>query len=619
MLLGTLRRRGGRAALWLVVGLLVGGAAGAATTYFLKQGKKGVPGGPRMGKADEMDLVPGEAAGFVHIRLRGLWDSESFAEVRKIIDAAGPQAKAALDESFVPAPSTLDRMTLVFLKVPPAAEPKGKFPPPPPPGPGGFGPFGGIDNIVPPNLGGDTKAVVLLAFSSPFDPEKVRASHVKNAAAKKVGDREYYEDEVEGVALHFPNNTTMAIGDGPGMRNFLLKLNTGTAGPLAKAAEHARDGGRHFVAALSMSQLGIPLKMFEGVEGEYKEAAKNAQTALRAESLMLGVALTDEGTRVEIRAKYKDDATAAEGETALRELAKFGRSKLAEPKKEAEKALNGPPGQPKPRPLSELPGMVGGLFGLGSLNALDEWLADPPLKTDGSEVVLTPRVPSVAALYAGTAAASVGLLLPATQKVRVSAARMKDSNNLKQLALAMHNYHDANQVFPPQDGKMGTFKGGLSWRVHLLPYIGEDALYRQFKLDEPWDSPNNKKLIDRMPVTFASPLVTDLPGQTRYKVFSGTEAVIYPGSRTTMTAIADGTSNTILIVGGGKPVIWTKPDDIEFTGTAAPSVLALPGQTGCNVALCDGSVRWVEPARLTPDKLKAAITRAGGEVLGLDW
>src|SRR5438132_457663 len=100
MLLGTLKRRGGRAALWLVVGLLVGGAVGAATTYFLKQGKKGVSGGPRLGEAKELDLVPGEASGFVHVRLRGLWDTEGFAEIRKIIDAAGPQAKKALDESF---------------------------------------------------------------------------------------------------------------------------------------------------------------------------------------------------------------------------------------------------------------------------------------------------------------------------------------------------------------------------------------------------------------------------------------------------------------------------------------------------------------------------------------
>ncbi len=89
---GTNRRRGGRAALWLVVGLLVGGLAGAGAMYAVKRGKAGPPGGPRLGEADEMSLVPGQAAGFLHIRLRAVWNTENFAEVRKIIDKAGPEA-----------------------------------------------------------------------------------------------------------------------------------------------------------------------------------------------------------------------------------------------------------------------------------------------------------------------------------------------------------------------------------------------------------------------------------------------------------------------------------------------------------------------------------------------
>ena len=637
MLLGTLKRRGGRAALWLVVGLLIGGAAGAATMYVLKQGKKGVSGGPRMGKADELDLVPGEASGFVHIRLRGLWDSESFAEVRKIIDAAGPQAKAALDESFVPAPSTLDRMTLVFLKVPPSTDPKGKVAPPPAPGFGG--PFGGLDNIVPPALGNDVKVVTLLAFNAPFDQEKVRSSHAKNAATKKIGDREYLENDTGTRALYFPNNTTMAIGDGAGMRNYLVKLNAANPGPLAKAIEHARDGGRHFVAALNMSQLGIPLGKFGEIEGEYKDAAKHAQSVLKAECVMLGVALTDEGTKFEIRAKYKDDATAGESESALRELAKFGRTKLAEPKKDMERKLNAP-GEARPRPIGDLPGAIGVLMGLGSLNALDDWLADPPLKTDGNEVVLTPKIPSFTALYVGAMAATFAYLMPAIDrfgagaappvgrvdvpvgpvpvgpvgKVQGAAARLKDSSNLKQIGIALHSYHDANAVLPAQDGR-----GGLSWRVYMLPYLEQEALYKQFKLDEPWDSENNKPLADKMPAVFASPLATDPPNQTRYKVFTGKETPFVRGAKVKFADITDGLPHTIMVAGGGAPVIWTKPDDIEVTPALAPAVLALPGHTGCNVLMCDGSVRWTELNRLNAAKLKALITRDGNEALDFEW
>jgi prepilin-type processing-associated H-X9-DG protein len=629
MLLGTLKRRGGRAALWLVVGLLIGGAVGATTAYLMKRGKAGVQGGPRLGEAAEMAYVPADCAGFVHLRLRDLWHTEGFAELRNVVEKAGPHARAALDENFVPAPSSIDRLTLVFVTAPPAPPPGGAAPVvpprkgnqlpkggflPPPPAPADGGGFAGD---VFPGLGGDLKVVVLLAFNAPFDAAKVRDTYLKNGTQKKVGDREYWDDEAAGFAAYFPSDTVMALGDGAGVKQYLAKLNT-TAGPLAAAVKHARDGSRQVVAALNVAQLGPLGKVFDGAPDEYKSAARNLQTVLKAESLMVGLALAEE-TRIDVRAKYKDEAAAREGEAALRELAKFGREKLAEPRKQMEAALNGRPGDPKPRPIKDLPTAVLGLVGVGSLNTLDEWLAAPPLELDGSEVVLAPKVPSLTSAYASMAAVSLGFMLPAVEKTREAAGRAKDANNLKQIGLGMHGFHDSNGFFPAQDGKMWDRKGGLSWRVHLLPYIDQQALYNQFHLDEPWDSPHNKALVGRMPPTYASPLAADPPGQTRYKVFSGKDAVIFPGSKTTLVQITDGTSNTILVVGGGKPVVWTQPDDIEFAGTAAPAALALPGHTGCNVLMCDGSVRWVELGRLTPARLKAAITRNGGEVDGLDW
>ena len=416
---------------------------------------------------------------------------------------------------------------------------------------------------------------------------------------------------MSAFAVYFPSDTVMVLGDGEGMKMYLAKLAT-TTGPLESAITHAKDGSRHIVAALNIVQFGINAKMFENASPDFKDLTKHAQAVLKAESVMIGIALGEE-TRLDIRAKYKDDAAATESESALREMAKLGREKLAEPKKKMEEELKGPPGRPKPRPIKELPMAVAGLFGLGSINALDEWLADPPLKTEGSEVVFAPKIPSLAAMYAGSAAAMYSTLLPATEKIQISATRMKDSNNMKQLGIAMHAYHDAFSALPSQDGKQlfGNPKGGgLSWRVHMLPYIEQGPLYNQFHLDEPWDSPHNKTLISKMPVTYASPFVTDPPGQTRYKVFSDKDAVIYPGSKTTMLSITDGTSNTIMIAGGGKPVVWTQPDDLDGGPGVAPSVLMLPGQSGCNVAMCDGSVRWIDLGRLSPTTLKAAITRS---------
>src|SRR5690606_33504900 len=97
-------------------------------------------------------------------------------------------------------------------------------------------------------------------------------------------------------------------------------------------------------------------------------------------------------------------------------------------------------------------------------------------------------------------------------------------NNLKQMGLAMHNYHDSKGQFPAGD------QGGLSWRVHLLPLLGHEELYRQFKLDEPWDSAHNKPLIEKRPDVYWHPAVTDLPpGMTVYVAPVGPGTLFAPG------------------------------------------------------------------------------------------
>ncbi|MBM4090163.1 MAG: DUF1559 domain-containing protein, partial [Planctomycetes bacterium] len=110
---------------------------------------------------------------------------------------------------------------------------------------------------------------------------------------------------------------------------------------------------------------------------------------------------------------------------------------------------------------------------------------------------------------AGAQTATIGilvaLLLPAVQSAREAARRTSSSNNLKQIALAMHNYHDVYKKFPPRASLDANGKPLLSWRVHILPFVEEVALYEQFKLDEPWDSPHNSQLIDKMPRVYQNP------------------------------------------------------------------------------------------------------------------
>src|SRR6266540_3157748 len=135
------------------------------------------------------------------------------------------------------------------------------------------------------------------------------------------------------------------------------------------------------------------------------------------------------------------------------------------------------------------------------------------------------------------------------------------TGNLKQIGLAVHNFAAANQDRIPQNVLDKDGKALLSWRVLALPYIeGNDELYRQFKLDEAWDGPNNIKLLEKMPAVFDSPRVKVKKGYTVYQGFTGNGAVI--GSKYSIGNIPDGTSNTIWCVEATSAVPWAKPADM---------------------------------------------------------
>ncbi len=196
----------------------------------------------------------------------------------------------------------------------------------------------------------------------------------------------------------------------------------------------------------------------------------------------------------------------------------------------------------------------------------------------------------------------------------------QDMNNFRQIVIAFHTYHDSRGNFPPQAICDARGKPLLSWRVAILPYIEQEALYKQFKLDEPWDSPHNKKLLAKMPKIYApvAGAAVAEPDATVYQVFTGPRTMYpTPDPKRSFVNITDGTSNTILIAEASKAVPWTKPEDLVVTDKALPK---LGGQFKgfYHVAMCDGYVRKVGP-KVSAETLRAAITPDGGEVLGSDW
>jgi beta-lactamase regulating signal transducer with metallopeptidase domain len=246
-----------------------------------------------------------------------------------------------------------------------------------------------------------------------------------------------------------------------------------------------------------------------------------------------------------------------------------------------------------------------------NLKALDAALAianSAKLTTSGNFVELKAEGP-------GDTAVTLGVLMPpALASAREAARRSQSMNNLKQIGLAMHNYHDARKSFPPAVVIGPDGKTPHSWRVAILPYLGQDALYNQYKLDEPWDSENNRKVLAQMPAVYRDPSDDRAEPYSSYFVLTG-DSTVFPGSVGSKIAdLLDGTSNTLLAVEAKRDIPWTKPEDIAYDPDAPLPKLGGFHPGGFNAARCDGSVRF-HAESIDEATLRALATRAGSEVV----
>jgi hypothetical protein len=209
---------------------------------------------------------------------------------------------------------------------------------------------------------------------------------------------------------------------------------------------------------------------------------------------------------------------------------------------------------------------------------------------------------AVAVLAAGAAAQDA----PSRAQVRQA------QNNLRQIGLAFHNFHDVSGALPTDvKGKDG--KALLSWRVAILPYIEEGELYKQFKMNEPWDSAHNKPLAAKMPKLYAPVRGKAKEGETFYQVFTG-EKTVFDGKRKTLVSMTDGTSNTGMVFEAGEAVPWTKPADLAFDEKKDLPKLGGMFDGMFHVCLADGSVK---PIRKDADatQLKYLVMPADGNVV----
>lgn len=428
----------------------------------------------------------------------------------------------------------------------------------------------------------------IVSLSKPCDKAKILAWLAPDAQEKEHQGKKYHEGKES--ALYFVNEQLVVASTPPMMPRFLDKqAKPSPTGPLNDALKLASGDHHLVIGGNTATQATADLRKQVPPEFTQFEALLDAQNGYLAASLGTDLQL-------ELQATFPDEARAAKAKQALDGVMALARLVLSAQKTALAK---------DPANAEMLKLLTKGEQALQSVTAEPKAATVRMTgKADGELIDLL-----------------AGQLIPRfAGQAQGALAKATSANNLKQLAIAMHNHHDQRGRLPGAAILDKDGKPLLSWRVELLPYLDEGNLYNEFKKDEPWDSEHNLKLLPRMPKVFAPVQGAAPPHSTYYQVFvsppaAGPMGALFgqPQGRK-LLEILDGTSNTLLFAEAGIPVAWTKPDDLAYEpGKPLPRLGAL-FPDGFHVAFADGAVLFL---RMPIDEklLRAMITPAGGEKL----
>lgn len=208
----------------------------------------------------------------------------------------------------------------------------------------------------------------------------------------------------------------------------------------------------------------------------------------------------------------------------------------------------------------------------------------------------------------------------AAQRVRQGRERLASIRNLEKIAAALNAYAADHGTYPAPAITDRRGKPLLSWRVLILPYLGEDDLYDQFNLSAAWDSDKNQTNTYRTPAVFRDPNSQGWGSDTAYHLVTGTGTLFPSTGPLGPKQVADGATKTLLVVEGRGASTWTEPVDIDAGATGgvinAASGVGLGGVSdgGMCVVTVDGRGHFLSEA--TPSMtVNALVTPRGGEPL----
>lgn len=220
---------------------------------------------------------------------------------------------------------------------------------------------------------------------------------------------------------------------------------------------------------------------------------------------------------------------------------------------------------------------------------------------------------------------SVWMLAPTIVQLKARRDITACKQNLKRIAQALNAYADEYGVYPPPAVLDARGKPMHTWRVLILPYLGEKRLYEMYDMTKPWDSPENSSLQARMPAVFRSPGISNplVMGESSYMLVTGPGTMFPPTGPVARNLVTDGAGNTLLVVEtNNQSVPWTEPQDLDIAKLPA-QIGALGGiggahQGGATAVLVDGEAVWL-PADTSKAIIDSMLSPSGGEAVEGAW
>jgi tRNA A-37 threonylcarbamoyl transferase component Bud32 len=458
---------------------------------------------------------------------------------------------------------------------------------------------------------------LIVATLKPYDRERILRGLKAGTEPKGHPGKQYYlATPPAQKAIHFVNERVFVVGpSGAAMEAFLRQAPAPNmvgplSGALALAAQklhlvvglNAIDPSvKGFLQLLKQGFLqgfnqGVPSEVLRPEVREKLQILTTVQHAALAVSLR-SATLSGDKLQLRVRLGFPNTDQARKGEEALGQMVVIIQKPLRQ-------MLQGVAANPQYFQQFVRSGLPASLI-QSMMQLYDQFaLALDEVHIGTHHEVVDVRLPDMIIDLAG-----LGTAFGEIPKMQAALGRSPEASSLARLGAALEEYEAVEKHWPPPAIYAADGKPLLSWRVALLPYLGHEDLYQQFKRNEAWDSPHNQKLLGKMPAIYRG--VTQGAASTTWLQAVTGPGTLFDGTRgTAPAAMTDSAAATLLLVKAGNAVPWTKPEDVVF----------LPGQSlpklGDIGIFADQSVRILDKA--DEPTWRALASRAGGEKVSLD-